>query len=52
MKKLLATLITATMAFVTAAPVFATEVINCQFTDKSLCQTESLSPTTDGDGNA
>jgi len=46
MKKFLAIVLAAVAVAGLAVPSFAADADNCVFKDKSLCVTESLSPTT------
>lgn len=46
MKKIFALVIASVMVAGAAAPTFAATADHCVFKDKSLCVTESLSPTT------
>lgn len=45
MKKLVASIIAMTIVAGVAAPAFAWEAKSCPFTDKSMCGTQSISPT-------
>lgn len=46
MKKIFALILATVMVAGAAAPSFAATADHCSFTDKTLCVTESLSPTT------
>lgn len=46
MKKILALVVASVMVAGVATPSFAANADHCAFKDKSLCVTESLSPTT------